>query len=273
MPPPPTVSSPTDAHRRLIPSALAVLSDEQPCALFYDMDLLRSTFESIIRAFPPSANCAMAMKANALVACLAVARDLGMGCEVASPAELEHALRIGFPPAKIVFDSPAKTWRELRRALSMGVHLNADNVEELRRIDAILAADFGGGGARGTGRCTCQIGVRVNPQEGEGTIASSSTMAKTSKFGVPLLEARAELLDCFAEYAWLTGVHCHVGSQGCALELLVQGAKALVDLAEQVNAHVGRGQVRRLPRPQPMHLPRTSRAPRVTSCDLAHDLA
>ena len=131
------------------------------------------------------------MKANPLAACLVIARDLGMGCEVrtcsaltppgssaavsqrapwsrterprqmrsarspcpglllcaqvaspanklclrhatdftqvASPAELEHALRLGFVPHRIVLDSPAKTRRDLRRALAAGVRLDADS--------------------------------------------------------------------------------------------------------------------------------------------------
>ncbi|RHY33540.1 hypothetical protein DYB32_002051 [Aphanomyces invadans] len=39
------------------------------------------------------------------------------------------------------------------------------------------------------------------------------------------------------------GVHIHVGSQGCALDLLVAGAKRAVDFSELVNAHIGVPQV------------------------------
>ena len=135
---------PTVAQRKLVPQAVALLTDEEPCALFYDLDQLRATLGSISAAFPPTATHAIAMKANPLSACLVIARDLGMGCEVASPAELEHALRLGFVPERIVFDSPAKTRRDLRRALAAGVRLNADNLEELARIDLILAEVYGG---------------------------------------------------------------------------------------------------------------------------------
>lgn len=236
-------ASPTDVHRRLVPAALKLLSDEHPVALLYDMDMLQTTLVSIKDAFPPTAIHAVAMKANPLVGCLELARSLGMGCEVASPAELEHALRIGFPPSKIVMDSPAKTRRDLYRALAAGVNLNADNTEELRIIDEILSAEFGGGGRRGVGLCKSHIGVRVNPQYGEGRIAATGTIARTSKFGVPLLEMRDELLACYGKYAWLTAVHCHVGSQGCEVDLLVKGARSVVDFATSINTHVGRRQV------------------------------
>ena len=99
---------PTVAQRKLVPQAVALLTDEEPCALFYDLDQLRATLGSISAAFPPTATHAIAMKANPLVGCLRIVKELGMGVEVASPGELEHALRLGFRPDRIQFDSPAK---------------------------------------------------------------------------------------------------------------------------------------------------------------------
>ena len=226
-----------------MPRAVKLLSDEWPCVLLFDLERFRRTLEEIRGTFPPTALHAMAMKSNPLASCLLLAKELGLGCEVASPCELEHALRLGFAPNKIVMDSPAKTRRDLRKALSMGVHLNADNFEELARIDEILAQEHGGGGKQGLGTCTSRIGVRVNPQYGEGKIAATGTIAATSKFGVPLMEEKSQLLDAYAKYAWLTGVHCHVGSQGCEQELLVRGAHSVLALAKEINKHIGSSQV------------------------------
>ena len=95
------------------------------------------------------------------------------------------------------------------------------------------------------GSCTSgSIGVRINPQLGEGGIATTGTVAPTSKFGVALEEARPQLLAAYGRYAWLSCVHVHVGSQGCPLGLLVQGASAVLQLAQEINAHVGSRQVR-----------------------------
>ena len=69
-------------------------------------------------------------------------------------------------------------------------------------------------------------------------------MAPTSKFGVALEEARPQLLAAYRRYAWLSCVHVHVGSQGCPLDLLVKGASAVLQLATEINAHVGSRQVR-----------------------------
>ncbi|MDI5965239.1 diaminopimelate decarboxylase [Streptantibioticus silvisoli] len=176
-----------------------------------------------------------AVKAAALVPVLRLLRDAGIGCEVASPGELALARAAQVPAALIVLDSPAKTPDELSRALALGVAVNADNAQELDRLDAAVAA-----------RPTASpLGVRVNPQIGGGSIGAMSTATATSKFGVPLRDPGAErwLLDAYAARPWLTRLHCHVGSQGCPLELMAAGVRAVHDLAERVNAAAGRRQV------------------------------
>lgn len=48
---------------------------------------------------------------------------------MASLGELAQALHVGFPPDRIVFDSPAKTRAELAYALERGVPVNLDNFQ------------------------------------------------------------------------------------------------------------------------------------------------
>ena len=87
------------------------LDEDVPAAMFYDLDAFRAGLRAIQAAFPPGALHTVAVKANPLGAMLAEARELGFGAECASEVELEHALRLGFPPDRILFDSPAKTRR------------------------------------------------------------------------------------------------------------------------------------------------------------------
>ncbi|MFG2576343.1 diaminopimelate decarboxylase [Streptomyces sp. NPDC048481] len=209
-------------------------------AAFVDLDGVATTVESLHRAFASAPSAApvlhaFAAKANSLVPVLAELRDLGMGCEVATAGELARALAAGFAPERIVFDSPAKTEAELRRALDLGVTVNADNYQELARIDRAL------GGRVPTSR----IGVRVNSQLGGGAIAAMSTATSTSKFGVPLADpgSRQELLRAYRDRPWLTWVHTHAGSQGCPLDLMARGVAQAVEFAEEVNASLGRRQV------------------------------
>ncbi|WP_069467070.1 type III PLP-dependent enzyme domain-containing protein [Actinacidiphila rubida] len=176
-----------------------------------------------------------AVKAASLVPVLALLGECGLGAEVASPGEMALARAAGIPADRIVLDSPAKTRAELREALTLGVAVNADNPQELERIDA-LRADAGS---------ASPVGLRVNPQIGAGSIGAMSTATATSKFGVALRDPGAEewVLRAYAGRPWMNRLHTHTGSQGVPLELMVAGVRAAYELAERINAAAGRRQV------------------------------
>ncbi|MCO8303728.1 diaminopimelate decarboxylase [Streptomyces sp. RKCA744] len=211
--------------------------DHAVLAGFIDLDGVLAGITNLHRAFPASLNVmhTVAAKANCLVPVLEAFSRNGMGCEVASPGELAQALAAGFAPERIVYDSPSKTRAELAQALELGVTVNADNFQELERMDGILA-----------GRASdSRIGVRINPQVGSGDIAAMSTATLTSKFGIALEDDgnRRRLIQEFQDRPWLTWLHAHVGSQGCPLELMAEGIAKTVALAEEINASLGRRQV------------------------------
>ncbi|MFE6867575.1 diaminopimelate decarboxylase [Kitasatospora sp. NPDC057692] len=218
-------------RRRLLDPEDALL------AAFVDLDGVAASVADLHAAFPAGVEVlhAFAAKANCLVPLLARLRGLGMGCEVASPGEFAQALAAGFDPGRIVFDSPAKTRRELVQALELGAAVNIDNWQELDRVDDLLRA----------GASASRIGVRVNPQVGAGTIGAMSTATATSKFGITLAdEGNTErLVEAFRARPWLTWIHVHVGSQGCPLDLMAEGVAQAVAFAERVNAELGRRQV------------------------------
>ncbi|MFD7631651.1 diaminopimelate decarboxylase [Streptomyces sp. NPDC059851] len=180
---------------------------------------------------------AFAVKAAPLVPVLRLLADAGLGCEAASPGELALARAAGVPAERTVLDSPAKTTAELREALALGVAVNADNRQELERLDALVAARPAG--------TVPPIGVRINPQTGAGAIDALSTATATSKFGIALRDpgAREWLVRAFLDRPWLTRLHTHSGSQGVPLPLIAQGVRELHALAEEINAAAGRRQV------------------------------
>ncbi|MFL5333343.1 MAG: diaminopimelate decarboxylase [Geminicoccaceae bacterium] len=213
-----------------------LLGGERLLAGFVDVTGVRETVGELRRSFPGHFTHAFAAKAACLEGILRLLRSEGMACEVASRGELGQALGAGFAAARIVFDSPAKTWGEIRLALERGMTLNIDSFQELERVDAVLG-ELGGSPS--------VIGIRVNPQVGIGTIAAMSTATRTSKFGIALDDPgnRARILSAFRERPWLTCVHTHIGSQGCPLELIAGGVAKAVALAEEINARAGRRQV------------------------------
>ncbi|MFD4970497.1 diaminopimelate decarboxylase [Streptomyces sp. NPDC058424] len=195
---------------------------------------LRAAFEAVLAPGTPVLH-AFAVKATPLVPVLRLLHEEGIGAEVASPGELALARAAGVPPARTVLDSPAKTPAELREALELGIAVNADNPQELARIDALV----------GSATPRSPLGIRVNPQVGGGAIEALSTAKATSKFGVALRDegAREWVVRAYLDRPWLTRLHAHTGSQGIPLALMTQGVARTYELAEEINARAGRRQI------------------------------
>jgi diaminopimelate decarboxylase len=197
--------------------------------VFHDLGRMRSRFRELARCFPSHSLHAVAIKANPLVEVLKEVVAEGAGLEAASFEEVRIGLAAGAAPERIVFDSPAKTRDELAQALSLGVVINADNFEELERIDAL----------RSYTQSSSRIGLRINPMVGTGSIGITSVADGSSKFGVDIDAARQRILAAFRQYSWLRGLHAHIGSQGCDLDLLVAGAVRIQELVSEVEAISG----------------------------------
>jgi diaminopimelate decarboxylase len=241
------VPFPTLAHRRDLAVRAAVGEglidgDRQPVAALLDLTTVREAAAALRAAFAEVAAegqqvlHTFAVKAGSLVPVLRLLDDCGIGAEVASPGELALARAAGVPAARTVLDSPAKTTAELREALDLGIALNADNPEELERLDGLVPRGAAGEQA---------VGVRINPQIGGGAIDAMSTATATSKFGIALRDegAREWVTGAYRSRPWLTRLHCHVGSQGMALADMAAGVRATYELAEEINAAVGRQQI------------------------------
>ncbi|MFE7414987.1 type III PLP-dependent enzyme domain-containing protein [Streptomyces laurentii] len=229
------------ARDRAVRAAVAqgLLSAEEPVTALLDTAGIRASAAALTSAFAAVTDApvlhAFAVKAAPLVPVLRLLYEAGLGAEVASPGELALARAAGVPPSRTVLDSPAKTHAELRQALGLGIAVNADNLQELARLDGLLpsAAD------------APPIGLRVNPQVGAGAIGAMSTATATSKFGVALRDdgAREAVVQAYLDRPWLTRLHTHTGSQGVPLPLMAEGVRAAYALAEEINDRAGRRQI------------------------------
>ncbi|MFZ4521555.1 MAG: hypothetical protein ACOYNC_07610 [Bacteroidales bacterium] len=205
-----------------------LVREEDTALIFYDLDYLETRILQLITSFPDTALHALAIKANPLRKIMELVREAStnIGVEAASVGEVAMALNAGYRPNKIVFDSPVKTMTDLRFAIDRGVHLNIDNFSELDRVESILMK-----GSPSTG----SFGLRINPQIGIGSIAGSSVAGEYSKFGIPLKNNRKKLEAAYLTHSWLTGVHLHVGSQGCPVQMLTDAIGILYDFVLEIN--------------------------------------
>lgn len=202
-----------------------VLGSEDTAVIFYDLTSIKKRITDLINLFPNDTLHAVAIKANPLVSILRYMKRSDVGLEAASIPELYLAEKTGYSPERVVFDSTVKTFQDIEYALNFGCHINADSLYELERIAGLMK----GKNYKST------IGIRINPQVGTGNILSSSVAGEYSKFGVPIKNNRQALVDSFIKYDWLTGVHLHIGSQGCSVDMLVQGIGEVLNFTTEVN--------------------------------------
>jgi len=201
-----------------------ISADDTAC-IFYDLTFLEERLNNLIRIFPENTLHAIAVKANPLIAILHFLKEKNFGLEVATLPELYLAQKVNVESGKIVFDSPAKTTAEIEYAIENGVNLNADSFAELERISRVITKY----------NLHSNIGLRINPQIGIGTIKSTSVAGNYSKFGIPVTENHEKIIAAFQKHHWLNSIHLHIGSQGCSLKQLSGGVKIVYDLAYEIN--------------------------------------
>ena len=179
------VAQAADIFRRA--RELECVGTEDTAVIFHDLGRTVARVRALTDAFPETALHAVAVKANPLLGVLRRIVGCGAGLEAASIEEAHLALAAGCPPERTVFDSPAKTPDELAFALQTGIHVNADDLKEIERIDRIRASV----------QTRSRIGLRINPEVGAGSIAATSVAAPHSRFGVPLERATDAIVDFF----------------------------------------------------------------------------
>lgn len=192
--------------------------------IVYDLEQISERIQKLQYYFPRNTLHALAIKANPLLNLLRLQQTDGVGLEAASLPEVYMAMKAGYKAKDIVFDSPCKTIEDLEFALTAGVRINADSLEELERINELY---------RELGSKSI-IGLRINPQLGIGKIKATSVAGLVSKFGVPMDEQEAEILEAYSKYKWLRGIHLHIGSQGMSQDQLVRGVEKVYKMATRI---------------------------------------
>ncbi len=187
-------------------SLLRVAAEVGTPTYVYAEATLRRHWEVVSQAFAgrPTLLC-YSVKASSNLALLSRFASWGAGFDVVSGGELARVLRSGGEARRTVFSGVGKTRSELEQALGAGVLLfNVESAEELELLDQV---------ARALG-VRAPFALRVNPDVDARTHRSISTGLKTSKFGVPLAEARALYQRSRQMKGLLAlGVDCHIGSQ------------------------------------------------------------
>lgn len=111
-----------------------------PC-FAYSGSAAAEQFTSLRKVLPSRVRLAYAVKANPHPKLLARFASLGASFDCASIGELARVEALGLPPGRTFFAGPGKREAELRKALAMGVRVQAEGFEDLARLDALVGQE------------------------------------------------------------------------------------------------------------------------------------
>ena len=197
-----------------------------PCFI-YSGSMLMETYGQFQRALKPLPGIiCYALKANGSLALCKMLASRGCGADVVSGGELYRALKVGFPPERIVFSGVGKTEQEIR--LAINANIRQLNVESLPELDLVAVT------ARKL-ETRARIALRVNPDVRPDTHPYLTTGAEETKFGLNLKDS---LSACRKAAAWpniqLTGLHFHLGSQITSTEPYVEALQKVLALIDEL---------------------------------------
>lgn len=179
---------------------------------YYDLDLLERTLEiACTEANSYGYKLHYAVKANSNPMLLSVIKERGLGADCVSGNEIQRALESGFDSNKIVFAGVGKTDDEIRIAIQNNIAcFNCESLQEIQVINEIANELMQ----------TVNIAIRINPNINAKTHAYITTGLQENKFGISYNELQQfiDMLDHLTNIN-LTGLHFHIGSQICDLDV------------------------------------------------------
>jgi diaminopimelate decarboxylase len=197
---------------------------------FYDLDVLRSTLETVKKESENSGyKIHYAVKSNYNPRILKIIASYGLGADCVSFNEINAALSAGFKSDDIVFAGVGKTDKDIIAALKAGIYcFNCESIPEMEVIDQLA----------GIQNKTAQIALRINPYIEAHTHKYITTGIEESKFGINTWELD-EVIRRLAGFKniKLIGMHFHVGSQITRMSVFKSLCARINELQEWFSSH------------------------------------
>jgi diaminopimelate decarboxylase len=186
----------------------------------YNAEKIISQYKRLVNAFKPiDIKVKYACKALNNTSILKLLKNEGSGLDTVSINEVKLGLRAGFQADEIIFTPNCVAFEEIQEAVSLGVHINIDNISILEQF----------GSAYGNEVPCC---VRLNPHILAGGNNKISTGHIDSKFGISIHQLRHVLRIIKTYGMQINGLHMHTGSDILDSGVFLQGAEILFDAAK-----------------------------------------
>ena len=196
------------------------LCAQYDCPLYvYDSAIIKRQYQRLVSAFDvPKLKINYACKALTNINILSYMRQLGSGLDTVSIQELELGLRAGFRAEDIIFTPNCVSLEEIEMAMRHGVKINIDNLSILEEFGHLHP--------------NYPVCIRINPHIMAGGNAKISVGHIDSKFGISFHQLAHLKRIVETTGLCVEGLHMHTGSDILDVELFLNGAGILLDVAK-----------------------------------------
>jgi diaminopimelate decarboxylase len=182
----------------------------------YSLKKALANFKNLRQAFEPApgeveVKIGYAMKANYHPRLLKMLLKEGASIDAVSPAEVEKAIKAGFPESRIMFTGTSLSDEDFERVLAHpGVTINIDAFEQIDLLEAARK--------RRRIKSPVRVSVRWNPGLGRGFSSKTVTAGERSSDGTPIKFGveDSRVIETFKKLRALNflpvGLHQHLGS-------------------------------------------------------------
>jgi diaminopimelate decarboxylase len=200
--------------------SLTTIADQYGTPLYvYDASMIKRQYDAVCTAFSGvDLRIKYACKANTNISILQYIRSLGAGLDAVSIEEVELGLRAGFSASAILFTPNGVSYEEIRRAVTLGVTINIDNLSVLE----LFGNDYGN---------TVPCCIRFNPHIQAGGNSHIQTGHIDSKFGISVYQLRHVERIVKSCSLRVEGLHIHTGSEILDSSVFLRMAELMFDLA------------------------------------------
>jgi len=184
----------------------------------YDAHIIERQYKRLSSAFKvPHLSLNFACKALTNISVIKFLKRLGAGLDCVSIQEVKIGLAAGYQPEEILFTPSGVSLAEIKEAIQLGVHLNADNIPLLEQLGAL--------------KLQAPICIRINPHVMAGGNIKISVGHIDSKFGISRLQIPQILETVKKGGLKVEGLHIHTGSDIYDIDAFLAATEVLMNLA------------------------------------------
>lgn len=187
----------------------------------YDGDKIESQYKRLVKCFKSVKNLEIHYACKALnnLSILKLMKKLGSGLDTVSIQEVRLGLEAGFAPHQIIYTPNNVDIEEYNRATELGVRINIDNLSMLEQFGQLHP--------------NYPVCIRINPHILAGGNSNISVGHIDSKFGISMHQVPHIKRIVENTGLRIEGVHMHTGSDILDIEVFLEGAEILLEVAAQ----------------------------------------